>query len=83
MSGDGGISGGSCQVFPVLVGDVHTLSVLVALSKTEIDNVDVVTCSVSASNQEIVWLDITMDQSLFMHLLDTTHKLVGDQQYCL
>lgn len=83
MGGDGGISGGSSQVFSVLVGDVHALSVLVALSKTKVNDVDVVASGVGSTNEEVVWLDITMDESLFVHLLDTAHKLDGDQKHSL
>ena len=42
MGGNGGISGGSCQVFAILVGNVLALAVLVALGEAEVDDVDAV-----------------------------------------
>ena len=59
-----------------------SLTILVAFGKTEIDNVNVITSGVGASNEEIVWLDITMDYSLLMDFLDTTDELNRDHQNC-
>ena len=59
-----------------------SLTILVAFGKTKIDNVNVITSSVGATNEEIVWLDITMDYSLLMDFLDTTDELNRDHQNC-
>ena len=50
MCGDRGVSSRACQVLAVLVGNVLTLAVLVAFGEAEIDNVDVVTRGLRASN---------------------------------
>ena len=52
-----------------------SLTILVAFGKTKIDNVNVITSGVGASNEEIVWLYITMDYSLLMDFLDTADQL--------
>jgi len=78
MSGDGGIPRCSRQVLSVLVGDVLSLSVLEALSQAEINHIDGIFSRLSASDEEIIGLDIPVDYSLFMHLLNTGHHLNRD-----
>ena len=75
MRGDGSISSRSSQVFSVLVWDVFALTIFVALGKAEVNDVDVITGRLCASNQEIIRLDISMDNSLLMHLLDSLNQL--------
>ena len=60
-----------------------SLTILVAFGKTKIDNVNVITSGVGASNEEIVWLDITMDYSLLMDFLNTAYELDRNHQHCL
>ena len=48
-----------------------TLTVFVALGQTEIDNVDVVFCALITSDQEVVRLDISMDDPLLVHFLNS------------
>ena len=52
-----------------------TFRVLVALGETEINDVNVVTGRIRASNEEVIRLDITVDNPLFMNLLNTAHQL--------
>ena len=80
VRGDGRIPGRASQVLAVLVGDVLTLAVLVALGQTEVNNVDVIARCLCTSNQKVVWLDITMDDALFVHFLDSLHQLDADQK---
>ena len=80
VRGDGCVSGRASQVLPVLVGDVLALAVFVALGETEVDDVDVVAGRLRASNQEVIRLDITMNDSLFMHLLNSLDQLDADQE---
>ena len=54
--------------------------VLVTLSKSKIYDIDIVLCVLTASNQEIIWLDVAMDDPLFMYLLDSLNHLIGDMQ---
>lgn len=62
------------QVLAVLVGDVLALRVFKALGKPEINDVDLVFGLVRSSDEEVVWLDIAVDNSLLVHLLDA-HQL--------
>ena len=48
-----------------------TLGVLIALSETEIDDVDIVFGALVAANEEVIRLDISVDNSLVMHFLNT------------
>ena len=48
-----------------------SLGVFVALSETEVNDVDVVFSAIIAANQEVVWLDISMNDPLFVDLLNT------------
>ena len=80
MSGDGRVSSRASQVLPVLVRDVLALAIFVALGEAEVNNVDVVTGSLCASNQEVIRLDVSMDDSLFMHLLNSLDQLDADQE---
>ena len=80
---DGSISGGSCQVLSILVWDVYSLVILVTLSQTKIDNVHIVPGVISASDEEVIRLDISMDQSLLMDFLDALYQLDGNQKYGL
>ena len=70
VSADGGVSSCASKILALTEGNVLTLRVLVALGETEIDNVDGVLGLLRAANHEIVWLDISMDNSLFVHFLD-------------
>jgi len=49
---------------------VLAIRVLVALCKTEIDDVDVVFGAFGSSDQEIVGLDITVNDSFFVNFLN-------------
>jgi hypothetical protein len=48
-----------------------SVGVLVAFRETEIDDVNVVLVRVSASDQEVVRFNITMNNALFVNLLNT------------
>ena len=48
---------------------------LVALCKTEIDNVNCALGLVCASNQKVIRLDISMDDPLFVYNLDSLDHL--------
>jgi len=74
------VSCSSGQVLSVLVWNMLSLAVHVALGQTEIDDVDVVPCRVVAANQEVVWLNVSMNDSFFVDLFDTVYELLGDHQ---
>ena len=80
VGGNRGVPSGTSEVLAIFVGDVLALGVLVALGQTEIDDVDVVAGRVSAADQEVIGLDITMDDTLLVHLFNTSDELRGDHE---
>ena len=83
VSGNWGISGGTCKVFALFEGNVLSFAILVALGKTKINNVNVISGGVGSSNQEVVGLDITMNDSLLVDFLNTAYELDRNHQHCL
>ena len=65
------VSSGTSQVFALSERNVLSIRVLVAFGKTEIDDENVVFVSVVSSNQKVIWFDVSVDDSLFVHLLNT------------
>ena len=70
VSVDGGIPRRAGKILALTERDVLSFGVLVALGEAEVDDVDVIFRSFAAANQEVVWLDVAMDDSLLVHLLD-------------
>ena len=70
MSRDWSISGRTCQVFALTERNVLSFRVLVALSQAKVDDVDIILCALVAANQEIIGLDISVDDALFMDFLN-------------
>ena len=64
------VSSGTSQVFALSERNVLSIRVLVAFGKTEIDDENVVFVSVVTSNQKVIWLDISVNDSLFVDLLN-------------
>ena len=83
MGGDRSVSSSSSEVLSILIGDVFTCTVLVALGETEINNIDVISSCFGSTNQEVVWLDISMDNAFLVNLLDMTDELKGNHQNSL
>jgi len=70
---DAGISCRACEVLALSERNVLSLRVLVAFGQAEVNDEDRVLVVVRASNEEVVWLDVSMDDPFFMHLLDSRH----------
>ena len=68
---DTGITSGTCQILSFPEGDVLSIRVLIALSQTEINNKDVILVILISTNQEVIWLNISVDNSLFVNFLNT------------
>lgn len=80
MSVDTSVTCSTRQVLVLTVWDVEVrLWVTVLLSKTKVDNVDLV-AALSNSHQEIVRLDIAVDEGLGMDIFNTGDKLIRQQQ---
>ena len=77
---DRGVSGGSCQVLAVLVGDVLSLAILVAFGETKVDDEDVVSGRLRSANQEIIRLDVTMNDPLIVHFFNSLDQLGSDEK---
>ena len=73
VSIDGGVPGGTGQVLALTEGDVLALRVFILLGKAKVDDVDVVLGLLVAADEEIVRLDVTMDDPLFVDLLNTAN----------
>lgn len=80
VSVHGGVAGSTSQVLAVAERDVLTVGRLETLGKTEVDDVHSVLCLVVAANQEVIWLNVTMDDALLVNNLDALDHLRGDVQ---
>ena len=75
------ISGSSSQILSLTEWDVFTIRVFVAFSETEIDDVDVVFVGVVTADQEVVWLDVSVNYSLFMDFLNSLNLYLTTNFY--
>lgn len=78
VSIDGGVSSGTSQVLAILVGNMFTFRVLVALGEAEVNNVNGVLGLLCSADQKVIWFDVAVDDPLLMHLLDSFDHLVRD-----
>ena len=78
MGGEGGVSGGSCQILTFYEWDVLSLRILVALSQTEINDVDVVASGV-CTDQEVIRFNVSMNYSFLMNLFNSFDHLLCNQ----
>lgn len=77
MSINTGIPGGPCQIFILPVRDVlQCLSITIFLRQSEIDYIEN-TGFLAESHQKILWLDVSVDVGLGVHILDPLYQLVG------
>jgi len=71
VSVDTRVPSSACQVLTFSEGDVLAVRVLVALGETEVDDIDVVLVCVVAADEEIIRLDVSVDNALLVHLLNS------------
>lgn len=74
MSINWGVSCGTCQVFSILVRNMLSFTVFETLSQAEINNVDLILCLVRATNEKVIWFDVSMYYSFLVHFLNA-HQL--------
>ena len=75
MSGDRGISGGTCQVLSLLEGDVLSFTVFVAFGESKVNDINGVFSLIVSANQKVVGFYIPMDDSFLMNDLDSLDHL--------
>ena len=71
MRVNAGVSGSTSEVFTLAEGDMLSVRILVALGETEINDENVIFVLIISSNQKVIRLNISMNYSLFMHLLNS------------
>ena len=65
------VTSSSSEVFTFPIGDMLAIWVPVAFRETEIDDEDAVFRGVAPSDQEVIRFNVAMNDSLFVHLLNT------------
>jgi len=71
-----GISCSACQIFALTERDVFSFWILKTLGKTEVDDIDIVLRTFCSSDEEVIWFDVAVDNSLFMHFLNSLNLIV-------
>lgn len=83
MSIDTGVTCGAGQILVLSVRDMEVrLGVAIFLSKTEINDVDLIS-TLSDAHEEVIRFNITMDEGLSMNVLDTRDELIGKEKHGL
>lgn len=75
VSVERGISCSTCQVLTFSERNVLSVGVFVTLSEPEVDDVDVVFGALGASNQEVIGLNVSVNNSLFVDLLNALNLI--------
>lgn len=72
MGIDGHVSGGSRERFPLAVRDMlFCLGVAILLSHTKVDDMDDIGgLSARSADEEVIRLDVSIDEVLFVYCLD-------------
>ena len=83
MRVDRSVSRCSGQALSILVGNVLVVAIHVALCQSKVYDVDLVAGLLRATDQKVVRLDVTMDNLVIVHSLDSFEHLASDQQHCL
>jgi len=79
VSVNASIASGTGQVLAFTEWNVLAVGVLVALGETEINDENAIFVGIVAAYQEVVRLNVSMDDALFMYLLNTLnlkHKVM-------
>ena len=51
----------------------------VALGQTKVDDIDLILVTLVGSNQKVVWLDVSVQETVLVDLLDSADHLESDQ----
>ena len=71
-----GISRSACQILALAEWDMFSFRILKTLGKTEVDDVNIVLRAFCSSDEEVVWFDVTVDNSLFMNFLNSLNLII-------
>ena len=77
MSIETSISGSSCQVLALLERDMASIWLPEELGEAKVNDEDSVFVLVVTANKEVVWLDVSVDYTFVMDLLDSAYHLNG------
>jgi hypothetical protein len=83
MSVDAGVSCSTCQVLSVSEGNVFAVGGLITFGQSKVNNKDGVLVVLIAAHQKIVGFDVTMNDALFMDLLDSCDHLDSNVEHSL
>lgn len=83
MRVDGRITCCPCQVFAFSEWDVLPIRVFVTLCKTKVNDIDYVLGRFVIANEEVVWLDVSVNNSLIVDFLYALNHLNSNVQACL
>lgn len=64
------VSSSACQIFAFFEWNVFTFRIFEAFGESEVDNVDVILGCFCGANQEVVWLDVSVNNAFLVHFLD-------------
>lgn len=73
-----GVTGSSSQIFAFNERNVLALTVFEALSQTEVDHINIVLCQLSATEQEVIGFDVSVNNTFVMHLFNALDHLLSD-----
>lgn len=79
VRGQTGIPGSAGEIFALDEWNVLALRVLITLGETKINDVNIIFCNLCAADEEVVRLDVSMDNSFVVDLLDSLDHLLGDE----
>lgn len=83
MSVETSISGCTGQVLSISERNMFSVRRLVTFSQTKINDVNGVLGLIVAANQEVIRLNVSVDDSLFMDGLDSLNHLHSNMKACL
>ena len=73
------ISCRACKILALDEGNVLALGVTIALGQSKVDYVDIVLGQIGSTYEEVIWLNITVDDPLVVHLLDSLDHLLSNK----
>lgn len=79
----GCVASRASQILAITIWNMLAVRGLVVLGEPEVDNVERVLRMLLRTDQEVVWLDVSVDDALLVALLDPLNHLKRDHAACL